>query len=197
MRTIRKRGTRSIRLMHFRYRVLVVWFGVLAGACSLPGPTPIVNPPAQPFVDCLGVPQEICQGAVRDARLNAPPGTVAVRVQVRCTAQVCLPARGQTEVTIQYSDGSTSTMGSAWEQAGPGDQPPPVLPVAPVCVGVPLVRCRETALGAVSAGEDRPAIVSIVVTCTKPPCTEAAGDGDMVVTYADRSTSESGWSYRN
>lgn len=156
-----------------------------------------MNPPAQPFVDCVGVPPDICQGAIRDARVNAPPGAVVVQVRVRCTVQVCLPASGQTEVTIQYSDGTTSTMGSAWEQALPGVQAPRVLPVQPTCVGVPLERCRETALGAVPAGDERPAIASIVVTCTKPPCTEATGDGDMVVTYADRSTSESGWSYRD
>lgn len=170
---------------------------LLIGACSISGPTPVANPPGQPLLECVGVPPDICQGAVRDARLNAPPGTVAVRIQVRCTVQVCRPASGQTEVTIQYSDGTMSTLGSAWEQAVPGGGAPPVLPIAPVCAGVPLERCREMALSAVPGGDDRAPIVSIVVTCTKPPCTEATGDGDVVVTYADRSTSEGSWSYRS
>lgn len=179
-------------------RLLGPVLGILfVSACALPGPTPIANPPAQPIVECLGVPADICQGAVGDARRNAPPGTVPVRVQVRCTAPVCVPASGQAEVAIQYSDGSTSTLGSGWEQAVPGNQAPPVLPLAPVCAGVPLERCREMALSAVPGADDRPPIVSIVVTCTRPPCTEATGDGDVVVTYADRSTSESSWSYRN
>ncbi|MGK2850451.1 MAG: hypothetical protein ACSLFN_06030 [Candidatus Limnocylindrales bacterium] len=175
----------------------VAWFALVGGACALPGPTPIANPPAQPLVDCVGVPPDVCQGAVRDAGLNAPPGTVIVRLQIRCTVQVCLPASGQTQIDVQYSDGTTTTFGNAWEQAVPGEQGPPVLPVQPTCVGVPLERCRETALGAVPVGEDRPAVLSIVVTCTKPPCTASVGDGDTVVTYADRSTSESSWSYRN
>lgn len=175
----------------------VVWIVLLVGACTLPGPTPIANPPAQPLVDCVGVPPDICQGAVRDARQNAPPGTVPVAVRVRCTARVCLPASGQTQVDVQYSDGTTTTFGSGWEQAAPGNQPPPILPVAPTCVRLPIERCREMALGAVSADEDRPVIVSIVVTCTRPPCTDTSGDGDMVVTYADRTTSESSWSYQN
>lgn len=179
-------------------RPLLVSLGLLIGACSPAGPTPNTNLPAQPVVDCIAVPPDICQGAVRDARLNAPPGSVPVRVQVRCTAPVCRPASGQTEVNIRYSDGTTSTMGSAWEQAVPGGQaPPPVLPLAPVCAGVPLEQCRDMALSAIPAAEDRPPIVSIVVTCTAPSCTEATGDGDVVVTYADRSTSEGSWSYRN
>lgn len=193
----RQRTGRSIGPMSVRRGFLLVCFAVLVGGCSLPGPTPIVNPPAQPLVDCAGVAPDVCQQAVRDAGLNAPAGAVVVRIRVRCTAQVCLPASGQTEVAVQYSDGSTTTFESAWEQAVPGGQAPPVLALTPTCVGVPLERCHETALGAVPAGEARPPVVSIVVTCTKPPCTEAAGDGDMVVTYADRSTSASSWSYRN
>lgn len=185
-------------MTHAQLLVLAAISLLLVGACSLPGPTPIVNPPAQPLVDCVGVPPDICQGAVRDARLNAPPGSVPVRVQVRCTAQVCLPASGQTQVDVQYSDGTTTGFGSAWEQAGPGNQPPPpVLPVQPICVGVPLEPCRETALSAVSMGEGRPPVVSIRVTCTAPPCTVASGDGEMVATYADGSTAESSWGYRN
>lgn len=179
-------------------RVLGMAVGILfVGGCALSGPTPVAVPPGQPLIECVGVPPDICQGAFRDAGLNAPPGAVAVRIQVRCTARVCLPTSGQTEVTIQYSDGTTSTFGNAWEQAVPGNQAPPVLPLAPVCAGVPLERCREMALSAVPGEDDRPPIVSIVVTCTKPPCTEARGDGDVVVTYADRSTSEGSWSYRN
>jgi len=176
--------------------LVVASFALLVGACTLPGPTPIANPPAQPLVDCVGVPPDICQGAIRDARLNAPAGSVPVRVQVRCT-QVCLPASGQTQIDVQYSDGTTTTFGSSWEQAVPGNQPQPVLPVQPTCVGVPPERCRETALGAAPGEDGRPAVLSIVVTCTKPPCTEVAGDGDMVVTFADRTTAESSWSYRN
>ena len=191
------RTGRSIDRMTAVRWLVVASFAVLVGACVLTSPTPIANPPAQPVVDCVGVPPDICQGAVRDAQRNAPPGSLAVLVQVICTTQVCLPASGQTQVDVQYSDGTTTTFGSAWEQAVPGNQPQPFLPVQPTCVGVPPERCRETALRAAPVEDGRPAVLSIVVRCTRPPCTDVAGDGNMVVTYADRTTTNSSWSYRN
>lgn len=176
--------------------LVAVALALLVAACALPAPTPILNPPAQPIVDCVAVAPDVCQQAVRDAGRNAPAGSVVVRMQVRCTVQVCTAARGQSEVDVQYSDGTTGTYGSAWEQAVPGGQAPPaVLPVQPTCIGVPPQRCRETALSAVPVPDGRLAVLSIVVRCTRPPCTDAAGQGDMVVTYADRTTTESSWGY--
>lgn len=194
----RKRTWRSIASMTPVRWLAVAVFALLIAACSLPGPTPILNPPAQPFVDCVGVAPDVCEQAVRDARLSAPAGSVVVRIQVRCTVQVCIAARGQSEVNVQYSDGSTGTYGSAWEQAVPGGQAaPPVLPVQPICIGVPPERCHETALGAMPVPDGRPAVLSIVVRCTRPSCTDVSGQGDMVVTYADGTTTESSWGYEN
>ena len=54
--------------------------------------------------------------------------------------------------------------------------------------------CRtmaETAFGELS---DQ-AVARILVRCTEPPCTDAHGIGDTLVTYADGTTRTSSWEY--
>ncbi len=179
--------------------VIAVW--VVAGCTVDPGPTPIANPPADPLLACEGVPQDVCQGAVRDARLNAPRGTVPVRIQVACTAASCTPQQGQTKVDVQYSDGSISSYGTGWAGGAPGGAPGDVLigselSVQPICQGLPPKPCQEMALGVGTDPGDPAAVLSIIVRCTKPPCTAVSGDGDTIVTLDDGSTRQGSWSYR-
>jgi hypothetical protein len=51
----------------------------------------------------------------------------------------------------------------------------------------------ETAFGELS----NQSVARIVVRCGAPPCTDAQGTGDTVVTYADGTTLSSSWQYAN
>jgi hypothetical protein len=164
------------------------------GAIPLPSAPPDLGPP----VECLGIPGPTCQQIIDDARANAEPGTVPVRIRAVCTA-VCTLQQGDVSVEVRYSNGRVDTYGMGW--SGPGVAPPPVvpgaLPVDPTCQGVPEVPCRDRALESVVADPARPAIRDILVRCTVAVCTEAAGTGETVITYADDTTTTSGWGYQS
>ena len=69
-----------------------------------------------------------------------------------------------------------------------------MVPVEPVCQGVPISMCEtmaETAFGELSDQS----VVQILVRCGQPPCTSEHGVGDTVVTYADRTVRTSAWEY--
>lgn len=85
---------------------------------------PAVGPP-QPAASftCIGVPPVTCQQMLADARMNATPGTVVVRMDIRCTQRSCTLARGEAESTVVYSNGATSTMVVGWEGALPPGAP--------------------------------------------------------------------------
>ena len=63
----------------------VAWLGlvtaILAGCAEA---APVTLPGGIPPIDCRGVPAEICQQAVNDARANAKPGEFLVQVRVVC-----------------------------------------------------------------------------------------------------------------
>ena len=79
--------------------------------------------------------------------------------------------------------------------AGPA---PPVDPQRVVCQGVPPAACRQ-ALEAISSnpgGAPNGVIARVVVRCTLPVCTDATGETQITVFYADgrQETSGYGWS---
>lgn len=80
-------------------------------------------------------------------------------------------------------------------QPSPPPVPAPIVPVEPVCQGVPPSMCAtmaETAFGELS---DQ-GVVQILVRCTEPPCTGQQGTGDTIVTYADSTMRTSSWAYQ-
>lgn len=184
------------------------WLGAVivaaAMVCGCGMFDPVVLPPAPP-VDCRGIPAATCGEIVKDARANAgEPGVVPVSIRAVCTRAACTQAEGEVQVDVRYSDGREDhfTMGwsSAMDGLGQPRGPAPIasLPVEPVCQGVPAEMCREQAFVGLANGGLAPEpleVGSIVVTCTRVPCTEAAGDGDTTVTYVDGSTHAASWSY--
>lgn len=150
-----------------------------------------------PPVECVGIPAQTCQQIVADARGNAEPGTVPVRIRAVCTALPCTPQRGDVSVEVVYSNGRTDTYGMGWSSAPEPVPPigPAELPVEPVCQGVPQGPCRDRALETVGADPNRAAIRGILVRCTAASCTDASGTGQTIVTYGDGGTSTSDWGY--
>lgn len=92
--------------------------------------------------------------------------------------------------TLSWGDGGQGVGGGP---ISPAPAVAPTLPVAPQCVGVPAASCQSIAQSSVSMGTK--VVIQIVVSCTKVPCTEQQGEGDMVVTFADGTTSKSSWGY--
>lgn len=180
--------------------VLAVLANVAIVGC---GPPPASEPPASPRISCVGVPTAKCDEAVASVARSLP-NTGAVRIEVGCVSGTCTAEAGAMETVVTLSDGSQLRSAAvAWSGEGDGSgqttpmpvpPAPPVVPVEPHCQGVPASMCRtmaETAFGEVS---DQ-GVVHIVVRCGKPPCTDAHGEGDTVVTYADGTTRTSGWEY--
>jgi hypothetical protein len=180
-------------------------FAILAilaiAGCGAP---PASGPPASPRISCPGIPTERCDEAVASVELSLP-NTTPVAIDVTCVSGTCTPETGAMDIVVTLADGSqlrSSTI--SWSQAAtpaPADRkplpvpvPPPVVPVEPQCHGVPVSTCRtmaETAFGEVS---DQ-AVVSILVRCSEPPCTDDHGVGETLVTYADGSSRTSSWEY--
>jgi hypothetical protein len=176
-----------------RWIAVLAWSFVVA-ACMPFAPTPVPIIPEEPILDCRGVLAVTCQEVVADARLNAEPGEVPVRVQVVCSARPCTLASGEADVAVQYSSGRTSTYQMGWSNAEPQAAPPPPIP-APTCEGLPAQPCAEWAASAAMSVSDASQIASIVVRCRPGPCDDTRGEGETVVTLLDGTTTTSGWSY--
>jgi hypothetical protein len=181
----------------------VVWFlialSVLVSACL--GESATLPPPAPP-VACIGIPPQTCQQIVNDARANADPGTIPLQIRAVCTGS-CTPASGDVQVDVIYSNNRRDSYGMGWSGAvdpAPGGPAPaePSLPVEPTCTGVPAAACLEQAMAALRGDppvDGAPPIVRIDVRCARSPCTETAGIGDTLITFADGTTSGSRWDY--
>lgn len=179
--------------------VVLALFIASAAACE---PVPQATVPVQGVapVECVGIPEGTCREVVQNARANAAPGTLPVRIRAVCAQAACTPASGEVSVDVLYSDGRQENYVMGWAgPAFPGDpgEPRPDLAVEPVCQGVPAVQCRQMALGVGDEGPPGFRVLSIVVTCTAPPCTAVSGDGDTILTYQDGTRVTGSWSYRN
>lgn len=185
-----------------RHRLSVLVFAALAAIVAC-GPPSASGPPSSPRISCTGLPATKCDEAVASVARSLP-NTPVVLIEVSCVSGTCTAATGAMETVVTLEDGSVlRSSGISWSGGEDGSgqtsskplpPPPAVVPVEPVCQGVPLATCRtmaETAFGEVS---DQ-AVVQIVVRCRKLPCTNERGEGDTVVTYADGSTRTSGWGY--
>lgn len=95
---------------------------VACGPESAPVSAPAEQAPQAP-ITCVGVPQNVCQQMLTDARRDARPGTVVVQMHIVCTQPPCTQQSGQTEAEIVYSDGQRVTFGTGWAGAAPPQGP--------------------------------------------------------------------------
>lgn len=96
--------------------------------------------------------------------------------------------------TLSWAEPDAGGDAGATEPPRPAPAEEPAIPVQPACQGVPPSMCEtmaETAFGELPIDS----VVSIVVRCTKPPCTDSAGAGDTTVSYADGTIRTSSWEY--
>jgi hypothetical protein len=185
------------RARGFRVALLVVVWSVAGCGGAAPA-----DSSATPRIDCTGLPAARCDEAVASVARSLPNEHPS-RIEVRCISDPCTAASGAMDTTVTLADGrqlhanpltwsDPSATGGGLVPPAPGD---PSLPVQPTCQGIPLTNCRQVAGGSFQSGHG--AIVSILVRCTKNPCTAASGEGDTLVTYADGTQSTSGWGYAN
>ena len=182
-------------------RLAVIAVLAIAG-CGAPVAS---GPSASPEVSCTGIPASRCDEALASVARSLP-NTTPVSIEVVCVAGTCTDESGAMDTVVTLADGSTLRSTTiSWSQGAPApggvkplpvpiEPPAPAVPVEPQCQGVPVSMCRtmaETAFGEVSDV----AVVQIVVTCTRQPCTNDQGAGDTVVTYEVGTTQTSSWEY--
>ena len=65
------------------------------------------------------------------------------------------------------------------------------------CEGIPLDKCRDMAADAAdSLRPNDPPLRSILIRCTKPPCTQLRGDGETIYLFVDGTSRVAGsWGY--
>jgi hypothetical protein len=133
------------------------------------------------------------------------PNTAPVLIEVICVSGTCTAEAGAMDTVVTLADGSqlrssTTSWAAAAVPVPDGNKPIPqpaalpVVPVEPQCQGVPLSWCRtmaETAFGELNNQN----VVTILVRCSEPPCTDDRGIGETLVTYADGTTQTSSWEY--
>ncbi len=184
------------------FGLVLVAVGLLA-ACGgehiEPPPVPTPGARARPAIECVDMPVGKCDEVVRELTVEAS-GASPVSVRIACTDPPCVIARGAASIDVLYADGTRSRSGFGWAQPDPGGAPveipggAPVLPVAPVCIGIALPECRSMAEGALPNGPEVVRIRSIVVRC-KGVCGPDRGSGETVVTYADGRQENGTWTY--
>ena len=186
-----------------RLGVAVVAVAGLVAACAS---SPPIDPAASPRISCLDVPAARCDEAVASVARSLP-NEHPVLIEIICASPPCTSASGAMMTVVTLADGRRLTAnGLPWSDptaSGGGGVPVPVpvgpngvpLPVEPTCQGVPSASCRDMAASLLDTGAGHGGVISIVVRCTKNPCTVKAGEGDTLITYADGTNLTGGWAY--
>jgi hypothetical protein len=200
---------RGLHPMRGRWSTLLLLSAFLLGGCSVfrAGSAAPLPPGTN---DCIGLERAQCmqlldsyegQGNARARNLTP------VAWRVRCTT-ICDQSRGDVEMTVTWSDGTTDTASMGWVGdlgAPPGvgvpaDPGPAATPeVAPTCVRVPRDQCEAEWLTSLSGltEEQRAQVAAILVEC-RTACTLIEGDGRTTVVLDDGARIEvSDWSYRS
>lgn len=177
-----------------RWAVLAT--AILVGGCG--GPEPSASPTEAPNVACVGVPQAPCDDAV--ASLEGLFSAPIVQIAVACTVAACTATEGQVGIDVLLANGRRESSGYGYGSAQPRpvQVDPPVLPVVPVCLGLPFAKCTDMALTMLQEpgfpGDARPAIARITVRCTAV-CNPARGEGETRIDYVDGTNATSTWGY--
>ena len=187
-----------------RFGAAIVAVAWLALACAS---SPPVDPAASPRISCVDVPQANCDEAVASVARSLPNEHPAL-IEIICASPPCTAASGATMTIVTLADGRRLTSNALpWSDptasGGGGGIPVPVpggpgvapLPVEPTCQGVPPVSCRDMAASFLDPGGGHGGVISIVVRCTKNPCTVKTGEGDTLITYGDGTNLTGGWAY--
>ena len=150
-----------------------------------------MDPAASPRISCVDVPQAKCDEAVASVARSLPNEHPAL-IEIICASPPCTSASGATMTIVTLADGRRLTSNALpWFDptasgggggGGPG-VPVPVpggpgvapLPIEPICQGVPPVSCRDMAASFLDPGNGHGGVISIVVRCTKNPCTVKTG----------------------
>jgi hypothetical protein len=178
-------------------RLAALAVAILVGACG--GPEPSGSPTGGPAIACVGVPQAKCDEAV--ASLEGSFSAPMVEIQVTCLVAACTPIDGQLMLDVLLADGRRESTGYAYGSAQPGpvQAEPPVLPVVPICLGLPFATCKEMAESAVDSvipADLRPPIARITVRCLGV-CTPTKGEGETRIDFVDGTNQVSGWGYQS
>ncbi len=191
--------------MRTDFRGLAILAILAIAGCGAPVAS---GPPPSPTVTCNGIPVERCEEAVDSVALSLP-NTVPTAIEVICVSGTCTAESGAMDTVVTLADGSQlRSTTTSWAQAAapvPGVKPQPEpaqpappapadLPLEPQCQGVPLEWCRtmaETAFGEVSSDD----VLTILVRCDEPPCTDDHGVGETLITYLDGTIKTTTWEY--
>lgn len=179
---------------------IVVVLVLVIGGCDSSGGGASATP--GPRVACNGVPQAPCDQAV--ASLEGSFGAPVVQINVSCNVAVCTPTEGGVSIDVLLADGRRESSGYGYGSAQP--QPvqidPPVLTVAPVCLGLPFAQCKDMAQSAIQgdvggvAGKRRPPVARITIRCSGV-CTPTKGEGQTRIDYVDGTNTTSSWGYES
>lgn len=176
---------------------IVATLVLLVGACDSSGGGASATP--APSMACIGVPQAPCAQAV--ASLEGSSGVPVVQITVACTVAACTPTEGSVSIDMLLADGRRESSGYGYGSAQPQPVPivPPVLTVAPVCLGLPFATCKdmaESAVGSDVPGNRRPPIARVTVRCIGV-CTPTKGEGETRIDYVDGTNQISSWGYES
>ncbi len=209
------------RLLLRRLALLVI---LAVGGCSAPVPSGPVASPRVSCVGIPATRCNEAVATVARSLPNTMPVSIEVTcVAGTCTPDsgamdtvVTLADGSQLRsTTVQWSGGGGGSTSGGGDGTSTGEPPPgvkpvpapagtnapvldpgfPVVPVEPICQGVPVSMCRtmaETAFGEVPDEE----VAGIVVRCGQQACTDEHGAGETEVTYADGQVRISTWEYQ-
>lgn len=135
---------------------------------------------------CEGFPAEVCERQIAELESEGAGHGGVVGYRIVCTSAPCTSAQGGGNATVVFGDGTGWNRGFGY--ATPIGTPPVtfsgLLPVQPVCLGVPTAWCLDMARAGADAVADWSTIVSITVRCSGS-CTTSIGDGETLIRLTD------------
>jgi hypothetical protein len=77
------------------------------------------NPAPIPVPACTGIALDLCRSIATTTVDGLPPSKAIRAISIACTASSCTEAKGETDVRVQFADGSVAESSTGWEGAGP------------------------------------------------------------------------------
>ena len=75
------------------------------------------DPAPVPVPACTGIALDLCRGIATTTVDGLPPSKAIRAISIACTAPSCTEDRGETDVRVQFSDGSEFHGSRGWEPA--------------------------------------------------------------------------------